>query len=109
MYNEKLKNSCCVLPVIAPRVRPSWHQFVVKVRNRDEVAWKVAALRIQTSIHYPIPIFDQKAHETSPFVNTCNTESVRQDFNEILSIPICPTLSEFDAVMIADALLVVQK
>ena len=50
--------------------------------------------KIETMIHYPIPLFEQKAYS-----NSLNDDLpiTKQLHNEILSIPISPIMSEDDA------------
>ena len=70
------------------------HLFVVKSKNRNKLSEYLLQNSIQTLIHYPIPINQQKAflfQKDEKFINT------EQFCKEILSIPMYPEL-EFDEV-----------
>ena len=43
------------LPFVPDWAEPSWHLFVVQLRNRDAIKTKLAAGGIETLVHYPIP------------------------------------------------------
>ena len=70
------------------------HLFVVKSKNRNKLSEYLLQNSIQTLIHYPIPINQQKAFPFQKDEKFVNTE---QFCKEILSIPIYPEL-EFDEV-----------
>jgi dTDP-4-amino-4,6-dideoxygalactose transaminase len=81
--------------VVAPH-RPSWsrpvhHLYVVRVADRDGLQKHLADARIDTGIHYPIPLHLQKAYETFGFKkgDFPVTEKVA---SEILSLPMYPHL-----------------
>src|ERR1700722_16175942 len=67
-YNEMLSP---VDGVVAP-YQPSWsrpvhHLYVVRVADRDGLQKHLAEAKIDTGIHYPIPLHMQKAYETFGF------------------------------------------
>jgi dTDP-4-amino-4,6-dideoxygalactose transaminase len=81
--------------VVAPH-RPSWsrpvhHLYVVRVADREGLQKHLADSKIDTGIHYPIPLHLQKAYETFGFKNGDFpvTEKVA---SEILSLPMYPQL-----------------
>ena len=81
--------------VIAPH-RPSWsrpvhHLYVVRVADRDGLQKHLADAKIDTGIHYPIPLHLQKAYEGFGFKkgDFPVTEKVA---SEILSLPMYPQL-----------------
>src|SRR5919204_1048120 len=43
------------LPGVTPRALPVWHQFVVRVAERDAVREELARRRVGTLVHYPLP------------------------------------------------------
>jgi dTDP-4-amino-4,6-dideoxygalactose transaminase len=76
--------------------RPSWsrpvnHLYVVRVADRDGLQKHLAGAKIETGIHYPIPLHLQKAYETFGFKkgDFPVTEKVAL---EILSLPMYPQL-----------------
>ena len=81
--------------VIVP-YRPSWsrpvhHLYVVRVADREGLQKHLADAKIDTGIHYPIPLHLQKAYETFGFKkgDFPVTEKVAA---EILSLPMYPQL-----------------
>ena len=54
-YAGGLKNDQFLLPVVRDEVRHVWHQYVVRVKNRDLIQNKLSEKGIQTMIHYPVP------------------------------------------------------
>jgi dTDP-4-amino-4,6-dideoxygalactose transaminase len=81
--------------ILAPQ-RPSWsrpvhHLYVVRVADRDGLQKHLAGAKIETGIHYPIPLHLQKAYETFGFKkgDFPVTEKVA---SEILSLPMYPHL-----------------
>jgi len=91
-YNEMLSS---VDGVVAP-YQPSWsrpvhHLYVVRVADRDGLQKHLAEAKIDTGIHYPIPLHMQKAYEAFGFKqgDFPVTEKIAK---EILSLPMYPQL-----------------
>ena len=90
-YDAELRG---VLPPRVPTgVRHVYHQYTVRVRDRDAFAGRLAERGVGSGIYYPIPVHRQK-----PFVELGYgdlrfpvTERLTQ---EVLSIPVHPSLTE---------------
>lgn len=54
-YEENIANPGFILPEVQPGARTVWHQYVVRVKDREEVQQALKAKEIDTMIHYPIP------------------------------------------------------
>lgn len=54
-YLNEIKNPSIVLPKIFGDSEHVWHQFVVRVKNRDDFQKYLEENNIKTVIHYPIP------------------------------------------------------
>lgn len=78
-----------------------WHLFVVRHPNRNKLQEYLTSKGIQTIIHYPIAIHKQKAYEEINHYCLPVTEKIH---NEVLSLPIGPTMNSKEIVYIADAL-----
>ena len=93
-YNQLLKD---VNGVIVPAVKPGcyhiFHQYSVRLKNRDYIYTKLQEMGIQTSIYYPIPIHLQKAFSYLDHKNGLLpvTEKV---CSEVLSLPIYPEITK---------------
>lgn len=84
IQNEKIK-----LPKII--TDSSWHLFVIRSERRDELQKYLLENGIQTLIHYPIPPHKQIAYSALTSKSYPITESIS---NEVLSLPISPTMTE---------------
>lgn len=91
-YNQMLSS---VEGVVTPH-QPSWsrpvhHLYVVRVADREGLQKHLADAKIDTGIHYPIPLHLQKAYEAFGFKqgDFPVTEKVAV---EILSLPMYPQL-----------------
>jgi dTDP-4-amino-4,6-dideoxygalactose transaminase len=91
-YDQMLSSSD---GVVAPH-HPSWsrpvhHLYVVRVADREGLQKHLAEAKIETGIHYPIPLHLQKAYEAFGFKHGDFpvTEKVAA---EILSLPMYPQL-----------------
>jgi dTDP-4-amino-4,6-dideoxygalactose transaminase len=55
------------LPLIFQRIdrgtRSAWHLFTIRTHRRDALAGYLAGQKIQTGIHYPLPLHLQPAYE----------------------------------------------
>ena len=83
--------------IVCPAVRPGathvFHLYVVRVQKRDQLIAYLKDNNIETGIHYPkaLPYLDAYAylnHKPDDFPVAYNYQ------NEILSLPMCPELSE---------------
>ncbi|MCL2839401.1 MAG: DegT/DnrJ/EryC1/StrS family aminotransferase [Defluviitaleaceae bacterium] len=54
-YLEKIENSCIELPQVQRSCETVWHQFVIRVNNRDAFIDYLSGKGIGSIIHYPIP------------------------------------------------------
>ena len=95
IYFKKLKNLPILLPVEAKEEYNSYHLFVIQTNKRAELQKFLKKNKIETGIHYPIPIHLQKAakylgYQKGTFKNT-ESQSKR-----ILSLPINENLDKQD-------------
>ena len=103
-YRERLSDFDFGLPHVPHWADPNWHLFVITTPRRDEMQKHLADAGIETLIHYPIPPHLQKAYagmglsrESFPIA-----ERLAQ---QVLSLPIGPHLSEFDAGQVSERLI----
>ncbi len=91
------------LPQALPGTEPVWHQFVVRVRRRDELAAALKAQGIATGVHYPKPLhlqgaFAELGHGPGDFPVSEAASA------EALSLPMFPSLREQDVARVAEAI-----
>lgn len=69
-----------------------YHQFVIRVKQRDRVKEKMAKMGVETSVHYPKSLHLQKAFEMLGYKKGDFPESERLA-EEALALPIYPELT----------------
>lgn len=92
-YDELLASvEGVVRPYCPAWVRPVYHLYVVRVRNRENLQKHLTKAGIGTGIHYPVPLHLQKAYEGLGYRagDFPITEKVAP---EIVSLPMFPQLS----------------
>lgn len=83
--------------IITPKIKPNcthiFHQYTIRIKDRDKLQEELKKKKIDTLIYYPIPIHMQKAfsHLKDKNYNLSVTERIR---NEILSLPMYPELNK---------------
>lgn len=80
-------------PTFRPQDRPVFHNFVIRLKERDALVKYLADHEIDTKVHYPIPIHLQRASKVYGYkegdLPQCEAQA-----KEILSLPIYPELTE---------------
>jgi dTDP-4-amino-4,6-dideoxygalactose transaminase len=100
-FINNIKNKWIETPISDYPSAHVWHLFVVKSQYRDELQHYLTTQGIQTLIHYPVAIHNQPAY--IELVKTAlPISSQLQD--EILSIPIYPSLSQANQEQIVNTL-----
>lgn len=62
IYLEKIINSKIILPYINTVNESIWHVFAIRSKYRDDLIKYLMDNKIETLIHYPVPIHLQKAY-----------------------------------------------
>jgi len=78
-----------------PGTRHVYHQFTVRIADRDGVRAHLAAAGIQTMVYYPLPLHLQPAHRTLGHAAGDFPEA-EAAAREVLSLPMFPELGERD-------------
>lgn len=100
-YLEGIKNEKVILPEIRENNHHIWHQFVVRVQNREEFRKYLEENGIHTLIHYPIAIHKQKAYSE---YNNLNLPIAETYAKEVVSLPIYNGLKEEEIKYIIDTI-----
>jgi dTDP-4-amino-4,6-dideoxygalactose transaminase len=95
-------NADLVLPLEPAYSNGIYHLYVVRVRNREQFQAQMAAAKVGTAIHYPIPLHLQKAYTHLGYKvgDLPNTEKVAAD---IVSLPMFPHISEEQITVVVNA------
>lgn len=91
-YLKNIKNPNIVLPIIKNIENHVFHLFVVRVEYREKFIDYLNKKRIGYGIHYPYPIFLQKAYRFLNYKKN-NLPITYQFSQEIISLPIFPELT----------------
>ena len=89
-YLEGIDNEAIILPNKRNESAHVWHVFVVRCERRDELQRYLAENGVQTLIHYPVPPHKQQAYSEWNELSYSVSEKIH---NEVLSLPIGPTIS----------------
>lgn len=92
-----------VLPFTDPRAEHVFHQYVVRVRRRDELRRYLTEQQIGTEVYYPIPLHLQSSlaslgHKAEDFPVT------ELAATEVLALPMYPELREDEQQTVVDAI-----
>lgn len=102
-YLSRLQGLPLQLPTVPAFAEPVWHLFVVLHPRRDELAKRLAEAGVGTLIHYPVPPHLQPAYAQLQLPRGAFPISERIH-EQVLSLPMGPTLSLEDAEEVTSAL-----
>ena len=98
LYLDGIKNPLIQLPLkevnAETYTQHVWHLFVIRSNQREALQQYLLNHGVQTLIHYPIPPHKQQAYKEW---NNLNYPISEQIHDEVLSLPMGPTLSAVDA------------
>lgn len=95
-YQQGLSDSGLIIPFVPDWAEPAWHLYVVQHRQREAIQKKLTKAGIGTLIHYPIPPHLQSAYADLTYEQGSFPISEKLH-NEVLSLPIGPSMSLSDA------------
>ena len=103
-YNTLLEDAGLTLPQVRLGVTPVYHQYVVRLPQRDTLRTLLKQAGIGTLIHYPVPIHLQPAYRNRvpPIVPLPWTEQVAR---QVLSLPMFPQLSNDQVRHVSDCII----
>jgi dTDP-4-amino-4,6-dideoxygalactose transaminase len=104
IYCKEIKNPLIVLPKgedALLNLSHVWHLFVIRTKFRDQLKDYLFDHGVETQIHYPIPPHQQKALEGFRNFSLPITEMIHQ---EVLSLPLDPSLSENDIRFVSETI-----
>jgi dTDP-4-amino-4,6-dideoxygalactose transaminase len=92
-YTRRLRGTAASVPAERPDARHVYHQYVVRVPERD--AWRTALIEagVQTGVHYPIPVHLHPAYSDLGYSRGDFPVSERAA-TEVLSLPMFPELTD---------------
>lgn len=99
IYSSHITNPKVTLPLIDKPDLSVWHQYVVRVADRDAFREYLASHGVQTDVHYATPPHLQPCYSNYATLDlpiTCRIAS------EVVSLPISACTTEADAIEIAE-------
>lgn len=100
-YLSRLRDAPLRLPTVGRDVVPVWHQFAIRVREREALREFLTASGIHCGVLYPVPLYRQPAYML-PGVSLQNTETACSD---VLCLPLHPGLAPADVDRVCDEIL----
>jgi dTDP-4-amino-4,6-dideoxygalactose transaminase len=91
-YRELLAGAKLELPYEHGRGVHAYHQFTVRVANRDEVRKRLAEAGVASGVYYPIPLHRQPVFEKE--YGGLELPASEAAAREVLSLPIYPQLTD---------------
>lgn len=102
-YCRALSGTDIVLPVERPGCKHVYHQFTLRVKNRQAIADTLSAAGVASAVYYPVPLHQQdvflKLYGSQERLSV--TETCAQ---EVLSLPMFPELTPEEIRLITDAI-----
>jgi dTDP-4-amino-4,6-dideoxygalactose transaminase len=95
-YDEALANLPLGLPVRRAGAEHVFHQYVIRVEDRDGLRERLAQDGIATGLHYPVPVHLQSAYLGRVPLAPGGLGHTETSAKEILSLPMYPELSDDD-------------
>jgi len=101
-YIKGINNNSLILPDFPnDEFSHVWHLFVVRTSKRDELQKYLLENDIQTLVHYPIPPHQQKAYGEMKNYDFPISQLLH---NEVISLPMDPTLTDQSVNRVIDVL-----
>lgn len=89
-----------LLPRVAPAAEPVWHQYTLRVPDRDRLAAALGARGVGTGIYYPTPIHRLPAYDLE-----LDLPETTRAAREVLSLPVHPALSSAELAHVGRAVI----
>lgn len=93
IYLENIDNEDIILPYTLKDCKHVYHQFIIRTQYRDELQKYLKNNGIDTMIHYPVPIHEQKAYQELNFLKG-KLNIAEEISHQILSLPIYQYIKE---------------
>ncbi len=103
-YNKLLKGVPGVItPAVAPQCEHVYHQYTIRVPNRDAVQQRLADAGVPSTVYYPVPMHLQKMY-THLGGQPGSLPVAERVAREVLSLPVYPELTDAQIRRVAEAL-----
>jgi dTDP-4-amino-4,6-dideoxygalactose transaminase len=103
LYNEGLSGLPLETPIEAIGYRHVYHQYVIRLKDRDKLKQHLENQGIRTAILYPLPVHLQPGYSQRVVIGEGGMTQTEQAAHEILCLPIYPELSDSAVSSVIDA------
>ena len=98
-YNDNINHPHVITPLISPDMKQTWHQYVIRVEDRDAFRAYLSSNGVGTDIHYATPPHQQPCYQDLEHVPLPVADRLAA---EVVSLPIAHPITPDDAREIAD-------
>ncbi|ABI62037.1 DegT/DnrJ/EryC1/StrS family aminotransferase [Granulibacter bethesdensis] len=91
-YDATLRDIGGQPPCVRPGNTHVYHQYVIRVRDRDVLRDELQRSGVQTAIHYPYPVHSQPAYRNKVMLGPARCVETVKAADTILSLPMFPEL-----------------
>jgi len=102
LYNAFLANPDIQTPVELPGLKHVYHQYTIRLKNRDAVKKALDAAMVSNMIYYPVPLHLQVAYKNLGMA-AGKFPLAEQAAADVLSLPMYPELSEMQIQEVAES------
>lgn len=103
IYDKLLKECGVVTPYVAPYAKHIYHQYVIQVERRDELAATLKAKGIASAVYYPLPLHLQKAYKDLGY-REGDMPYAEAACKKVLALPMYPELEPEQIEYVAEAI-----
>jgi dTDP-4-amino-4,6-dideoxygalactose transaminase len=93
-YDTGLTGLPLALPARRPQATHVFHQYVIRLAERDALRADLQAAGIGSGIHYPVPVHQQPAYSSRLACGPSGLGVTERAAPQILSLPIYPQISD---------------
>lgn len=101
MYDKLITNPLVHKPLISSPDRSVWHQYLVRVADRDRFRAFLADRGIATDVHYPTPPHLQECYKEYSVLDLPITEEIART---CVSLPISASITDAEIKTVAEAI-----
>lgn len=91
-YLAGLAETALELPAQSPNDQAAWHQFVIRVTQREKWIQWFASQRIEVGVHYPVAVHLMPAYRALGYAHG-SLPATEEACRQVLSLPMYPELS----------------
>ncbi|MBI0537350.1 DegT/DnrJ/EryC1/StrS family aminotransferase [Roseomonas sp. KE2513] len=103
-YDAALTDGPFAAPYRAVGVEHVFHQYVLRVPNREAVMERLRVQGVATAIHYPVPVHEQAAYKGRTALGPASCTETARAAGEVMSLPIFPEITDAQVERVCAAL-----